>query len=175
MMLKMPVINEPTFDAPIPGMSLTHELGARPWQQPAQFPSVDEAIEYYMSRMTSEEFIDQLIDIMEMGEPITVIANTIQLSGVMEGKHTVDVGMLITPLLVELMMMLAESADIEYTSGLDDPDKNKTRKSLLTKYSLQYEKELRNIDTKAIAEDETEVAIEEEQEEMPTGLMSRRQ
>ena len=25
----------PTFDAPIPGESLTHELGARPWQSPA--------------------------------------------------------------------------------------------------------------------------------------------
>ena len=38
---------EELFDAPIPGMSLTHELGDRPWQTPAQFPTVDEAIEYY--------------------------------------------------------------------------------------------------------------------------------
>ena len=39
------------FDAPIPGMSLTAELGARPWQTPAQYPTVDEAIEYYMNSM----------------------------------------------------------------------------------------------------------------------------
>ena len=51
------------FDAPIPGMSLTHELGARPWQQPSQFPTVDDAIEYYMASMTSEEYMEQLIDI----------------------------------------------------------------------------------------------------------------
>jgi hypothetical protein len=111
-------LEEPTFDAPIPGMSLTHELGARPWQQPHQFPDVESAVDYYMARMTSEEFIDQLIDILEMGVPVTVVANTMQLANVMEGKHSIDVSMLITPLLIELMMMLAESAGIEYDSGL---------------------------------------------------------
>ena len=80
-------LEEPTFDAPIPGMSLTHELGARPWQQPHQFPDVESAVDYYMARMTSEEFIDQLIDILEMGVPVTVVANTMQLANVMEGKH----------------------------------------------------------------------------------------
>ena len=58
------------FDAPIPGMSLTAELGARPWQSPAQYPTVDAAIQYYMDRMTSEQFMDQLIDVVEMGIPV---------------------------------------------------------------------------------------------------------
>lgn len=162
--------NQPSFDAPIPGMSLTHELGARPWQQPAQFPDVDSAIEYYMGRMTSEEFIEQLIDILEMGVPVTTVANTLQLSSVMEGKHTVDVGMLVVPLLMEMMMMLAESAGIEYDSGLEDPEKNKTRKSLLAKYAVQYQRELDKIDIDEITED-TE---EDTEEEKPSGLMARR-
>ena len=29
--------NEPMFDGPIPGESLTAELGARPWQSPPQY------------------------------------------------------------------------------------------------------------------------------------------
>ena len=41
---------EPAFDAPIPGQSLTHEVGARPWQQPAQYPTVEGALEWYLSR-----------------------------------------------------------------------------------------------------------------------------
>ena len=57
-------IAAPLFDAPIPGMSLTHELGDRPWQSPAQYPTVDEAIQYYMDRMTSDAFMDQLIDVL---------------------------------------------------------------------------------------------------------------
>ena len=39
---------------------------------------------------------------MEMGVPLTVLANTIQLASVMEGVHTVDVGILIIPIIVEL-------------------------------------------------------------------------
>lgn len=167
----MIVSNEPSFDAPIPGMSLTHELGARPWQTPAQFSTVDETVEYYMGRMTSEEFIDQLIDVLEMGVPVTTVANTIQLAGVMDGKHSVDVGMLVVPLLMEMMMMLAESAGIEYDSGLEDPEKKKTRKSLLAKYAVEYQRELDKIDLDKIVEDKDE---EEEAEEKPKGLMARR-
>ena len=158
---------EELFDAPIPGMSLTHELGARPWQTPAQFSTVDEAIEYYMSSMTSEEFMEQLIDVLEMGVPVTSIANSMQLSSVMEGKHTVDVGMLVVPLLMELIMMLGDSAGIEYETGLQDPNRNKARDSQLAKYAMKYKKTLDEVDTKEMVAEETE-------DEQPTGLMARR-
>ena len=159
---------EEIFDAPIPGMSLTHELGARPWQQPAQFPTVDEAIEYYMSSMTSEEFMEQLIDVLEMGVPVTSIANSMQLTSVMEGKHSVDVGMLVVPLLIELIMMLGDSAGIEYETGLQNPDRNKARDSQLAKYAMKYRKSLKDIDTEAMVDNTTE------EEDQPTGLMARR-
>jgi hypothetical protein len=159
---------EEFFDAPIPGMSLTHELGARPWQQPPQFPTVDEAIEYYMSSMTSEEFMEQLIDVLEMGVPVTTIANSMQLTSVMEGKHSVDVGMLVVPLLIELIMMLGDSAGIEYETGLQNPDRNKARDSQLAKYAMEYRKSLKDIDTEAMADNTTE------EEDQPTGLMARR-
>ena len=157
---------EELFDAPIPGMSLTHELGARPWQQPSQFPTVDEAIEYYMASMTSEEFMEQLIDVLEMGVPVTTIANSMQLSSVMEGKHTVDVGMLVVPLLMELIMMLGDSAGIEYETGLQDPNKKRTRDSQLAKFALRYKQTLEDTDL--------EEMVEESEEEEPKGLMSRR-
>lgn len=158
---------EEIFDAPIPGMSLTHELGARPWQTPPQFPTVDEAIEYYMASMTSEEFMEQLIDVLEMGVPVTSIANSMQLSSVMEGKHSVDVGMLVVPLLIELIMMLGDSAGIEYETGLQNPDRNKARDSQLAKYAMQYQRALDEVDTKEMVAEETE-------DEQPTGLMARR-
>ncbi len=158
---------EELFDAPIPGMSLTHELGARPWQQPSQFPTVDEAIEYYMASMTSEEFMEQLIDVLEMGVPVTTIANSMQLSSVMEGKHTVDVGMLVVPLLMELIMMLGDSAGIEYETGVQNPDRNKARDSQLAKYAMEYQRTLDEVDTKEMVAEETE-------DEQPTGLMARR-
>ena len=105
----MQVSKEPNFDAPLPGMSLTAELGARPWQSPAQFATVDDTIDYYMSRMSTEEFMVQAVDIMEMGVPVTTLANTIQMGSVMEGIHSVDTGMLVIPVIMEMLMLLAEN------------------------------------------------------------------
>ena len=34
------------FDLPIPGMAMTHELGARPWQSPPQMTRVEEGIAF---------------------------------------------------------------------------------------------------------------------------------
>ena len=39
---------EPELDAPIAGMSLTHELGARPWQTPPEMPTVEDAIKTFI-------------------------------------------------------------------------------------------------------------------------------
>ena len=161
---------EPMFDAPIPGQSLVAELGARPWQTPAQYTTVDEAIEYYMSRMTSEEFMLEAVDVLETGIPVTVLANTIQLSSVMEGKHSLDTGMLVAPLLIELLMMLGDSAGIEYKTGLEDPEDKKTKPSFFAKYLKKYNKKLQETDIEDIVEEERE----EEESEKPSGLMARR-
>ena len=36
------------FNRPIPGTAMTHEVGARPWQNPSQFSRVEEAAEDYL-------------------------------------------------------------------------------------------------------------------------------
>jgi hypothetical protein len=161
--------NEPLFDAPIPGMSLTHELGARPWQNPPQYATVDEAIEYYLSRMSTDEFNDQLVDIMEMGIPLTSIANMLQMGSVMNGKHSVDVGMLVMPILMEMMMLIGDSAGIEYDTGLDDPNKVRTRPSLVAKLKKKLQDE-KDKPSETITEEEPE----EQEDDEPQGLMARR-
>jgi len=157
---------EPLHDLPIPGMSLTAELGGRPWQSPAQYSTVDEAVNYYLKRMSSEEFSRQLEDILELGIPVTDIANTIQMSGVMDGKHSVDVGMLIMPVIMEMMMLIGDSADIKYTTGLEDPNKDLVSDSMLAK--IKNELENKKEDTKE------EVKKEVVPEEEPKGLMARK-
>lgn len=163
--------SEPMLDAPIPGMSLVHELGARPWQTPPQYTSTDEVVEYYMSRMTSEEFMIEVIDVLEMGIPVTTLVNTIQLSNVMEGVHTIDVGILVAPLLIEMIMMLADSAGIEYKTGLDDPEEGKTKPSFFAKYLKNYNQKLQDTPVEEIVE---EARAEDEEMEESKGLMARR-
>jgi len=159
---------QPLLDAPIPGQSLTAELGGRPWQSPAQYPTVDEAIEYYMSRMATDEFADSLLEVMEMGIPLTTMANTIQMSNVMEGKHSVDVGMLVMPMLIEMMMLIGDSADVEYDSGLTELKDDTTKDAVLENVRRKLKEKIGQ------AEETPEVEDVEEEMEEPTGLMARR-
>ena len=41
------------LDAPIPGQSLTAEVGSRPWQQPAKYNTVEDALEFYANKITN--------------------------------------------------------------------------------------------------------------------------
>jgi hypothetical protein len=160
--------NERNFDGPIPGQSLTAEIGSRPWQQPPQFSTIEEAIDYYIPRLQSEEVTEQLLDVLEMGIPVTTIANTMQLASVMEGKHSVDVGILVLPVLIELIMLIADTAGIEYTTGIEKP--KRIRNTLVNKAVEQFKNE------EAVEETtENAVMVEPvENQQMDTGLMSRR-
>jgi len=162
----------PSFDRPIAGQSLTAELGNRPWQQPPQYATVEEALEYYVPRLVNPEFTDNLFDVMETGIPLTTIANAMQSAGVMEGKHTIDVGLLIMPVLIETMAYLAEESDIEYVEGSNitvDPDKPSdsriARAIAMVRKEQGEEPKMEDMSTK----EEQEVP-----QEVTGGLMSRR-
>lgn len=173
--------NRPVLDAPIAGQHMTSELGGRPWQQAPQYTTVDEAIEYYLDRMSSEEFTEQLVDVLEMDVPVTSLANTIQLGGVMDGKHTVDVGMLVMPLLMEMIMLVGDMAGVKYDSGMENPNKGKTRDTMLESIRTRLQREIdakegmlfsENISDQEQKEEETtDVEIGDEE---PKGLMARR-
>ena len=107
------------FDAPIPGQSLTAELGARPWQQPAQHSTVEDAFEFYVKKITDPEVNDSLLDTLEMGTPVTSISEIIVQSGAMEGKHTIDVSIQLLPVIMELIAYVAESSGIKYNMGIE--------------------------------------------------------
>ena len=160
----------PNFDAPIPGQSLTAELGSRPWQSKPQYTTVDEAIKYYMDRLTSDEFMDQVLDVLELGVSVVDIADIIQTSSVMEGLHTVDVGVLVSPVIVEMIMFIADSADIKYVTGLDNPEKDKVSPAKISKIIKELREEMDEKETEVTDTEEEEMSIQEE----PKGLMSRR-
>jgi len=161
-----------SFDAPVPGQSLTAELGARPWQSPPQYPTVDEAIQYYMRSMTTEEFMDQIIDVLEMGVSVADVANVMQVKSVMDGIHSVDVGVMVTPVIMEMIMFLADSAGIEYEKGTENPDKKKLSGAKKARVLQQLKEETEDMDMAEEAE-ETVEEIEVSKEE-PKGLMARR-
>ena len=161
------------FDAPIPGQSLTAELGARPWQQPPQYPTVEEAFEFYATKLTDPAINDSLLDALEMGTPVGPVAEILVQSGAMEGKHSIDVSILILPVLMELIAYVADEAGIEYDMGMDiDQDVIPESKIALAVSRMKSKMP----QGKAVVEEEPMVEPEAIPEEnpQPSGLMARR-
>jgi hypothetical protein len=169
----MAKLKEPIHDGPIPGMSLTTEPGNRPWEKPPQYATVEEAMKFYVQRIVDPQFRDDFLNVMEMGIPLTVIANALQSGGVMQGKHTIDVGILLLPVLIELLAFIADSDGIEYVMGTelntDDSPLTETSIALAKKRLLDKQKA-----GKAAPKIEEPVAREEEMSAPTTGLMARR-
>ena len=105
----------PLMDGPIPGQSLTTEIGSRPWQQPAKFSTVEETLEHYATKITDPKINDSLLDALEMGTPVASIAEIVVQSGAMEGIHTIDVSILVLPVIMELIAYVADEAEIDYS------------------------------------------------------------
>ena len=157
-------VDQVSLSRPIPGQSLTHELRARPWQNPPQFNTVEEAMGFYLDRFDNNEIVQELLTVMETGVPLSTIANSMQLGGVLQGVHSIDVGILLMPILMEIMKHLAEKTDTKYVMG-DEPEETDRPSDSVIQGAIN-----------ALEEGE-ETDIDEEtkkEEEEPMGLMARR-
>jgi len=171
-------MEEANFDRHIPGQSLTSELGKYPWQKPPQYNTVEEAMEFYTERMMKPQFRDQVAETMELGVPITSIANALESNGVMLGKHTIDIGVLILPVLMEMLAYIGDEEEIDYVMGteLEEPDQDKFRDSTIALAMKKVKTKMETAGEEPV--EETEPMIEEEiaeaSEPPATGLMARR-
>ena len=159
---------EVMIDAPIAGQSLTTELGNRPWQKPAQYTTVEEALDFYIPRLTDVETQDDLMNVIELGIPLTTIADALQSGGTMDGKHSIDVGILIIPVLIETLAYLAEEQGVEYVTGTER-EVSDTPSSSTVALAIKKIKE-KSDEPQEMEEPEVEL----EPEEPSGGLMSRR-
>lgn len=112
----------PMLDAPIPGQSLTAEPGSRPWEKPAKYATPEEAAQFYIENLSQPKKMASLLDKIEEGAPLTLIADTLQTLGVSKGLHSLDVGILVTPVIIEFMKASAEQAEVDYTVGIEEDD-----------------------------------------------------
>lgn len=165
----MSVNLEPELDAPIPGMSLTHELGARPWQTPPEMTTVEDAIDYYIPRIGNPKTMGQVIGLLESGTPLTNIAETMTLVGTMEGKHTVDVAVLMNPIIVEYLKGIGDVTKTPYT--LERKEKDDDANPIVADKVIKELKEEKNVTEKQ--QEEIQSIGKDILEKETTGLMSR--
>ena len=117
------------LEAPVPGQSLTKDPGKYPWESPAQFNNIDEAMQHYMNRFQDEKVMFNLFSLMEAKVPITTIAESMILHGFAEGLYTPDVGLLVANDLMEILVGMAKEADISYEMGVRDDMEEEYRRA----------------------------------------------
>ena len=162
------------LDYPIPGQGMTAEVGSRPWQNPPQYTTVEQALEFYIPRLVSDDVYESLLDSMELGIPLTVMADSMQSTAVMQGLHTIDVGILAMPVIIEMLAYIGDDAGIEYNLGMDKPiDEDKISDTKIALAMKRMRERLpEELDNREEMPEEPEAM--EEDTPQPSGLMARR-
>lgn len=105
-----------------PGMSLTDKPKTTPWNTPPQMVNVSEIAQKYVDGLSSAEMLNSTLDAIETGVPLAALANAMMLTGVTSNGHTIDAGILVIPVIIEMLVTLAEIHNIEYTVFPKNPD-----------------------------------------------------
>ena len=117
--------NTSPFDVikPIPiGGSLTDAPKSRTWQNPPKLVNVDEIAQKYIDKLSSPAIINSALDVVETKVPLASMAEALMLSGVAAGVHTIDAGLLVMPVIIEMLKTIADIHNVEYTVFPADPD-----------------------------------------------------
>ena len=172
------------FSAPIPGQSLTSEPKNVPWENPPQFPDPESALMWHLDRLQEPEKVKAIAGLLTLGLDVVTLTEGLLRSAVLDGRHSIDVSLLIGPIIHEYIVGTADAAGLNYSEGMDEPsadevDVNYTIRSKEAAEILKELKETGEVDLDMELEDspeeETEVPeeIEAPVEGKPMGLMSR--
>jgi hypothetical protein len=110
------------FDTPIPGQSLTQELGNAAFEQPPQYTELTEFMDYMFDNLSRTSIRRDLLRMLDAGVPVTVLLQPIILQAVNEGKINIDLAMLASEPLVYMLAGFGYHAGINVV--LDHPQKD---------------------------------------------------
>ena len=159
----------------IPGQSLTAEPKNAPYENPPQMTDPAEATFFHLERLADRT--EDLLDALELGLDVVTLTEGILRGAVMEGRHSVDVSLIIAPIIHEFIKVGADRAGIDYEEGFPDDSKEKRK----VKYAINSKKARKLLDeyeektgetTDFLSGETDKVDTEEEEEMMPEeGMM----
>jgi hypothetical protein len=109
----------------IPGVSWTLPPKSLPWQRPPKHAAVSDVLQMYIEKMSSPEFIENIVTLLkEVKMPLSIAAESFMLVGVHKGLHTIDAGILVMPVLMELIKTAAMLENVDVPTYPSDLVKN---------------------------------------------------
>jgi len=108
------------------GISWTAPPKSRAWQNPPKFTKLSDVADTYISKLSSGEMANTVLDAIETKAPLASLAEIIMLSGVQRGIHTLDTGILVMPVIIEMLKTAAMLYDIKTVTYSDEYDTMRT-------------------------------------------------
>lgn len=120
------------FDAPIPGQSLTTEPKNAPFERPPEIVNPEEALMVHLKRLNDVDKMEAVVLAVNTGIDVQTLTQGILRSAVMEGIHSIDVSLIIAPVIHEHIKAAATKAGLDFDEGFDNPDRD---------VAIQYERD----------------------------------
>jgi hypothetical protein len=157
------------FEGPVPGQSLTDEPKNAPWENPAMYADPLDALEFYMKKLGDVEAQEELIDTLDIGVPISIVADSMLSTGVMNGIHSVDTKLILKPYIALQVKAIADVVGVDYKETMldykdrDEAAQEKRMRTLAAKLKVQV-----GLGKKEDAEDPGVILQEQVVEELST-------
>lgn len=130
------------FDRPIPGQSLVDEPRNAPYERPPEIVDPEEALIVHLHRLNDPDAMEDAMFFLEAGVDIQTLVEGILRSAVMNGIHTIDVSLIIAPVIHEMIKQTADALGVDYKEGFEKEDKGKLRYNRRTVLAAKKLKEM---------------------------------
>jgi len=166
-------------DRPIPGQSLTAEPRSQAFERPPEITDPIEALDAHIDNLSGDGAMEDALYFLEFGVDLVTLVQGMLRGAVMEGIHSIDVSLIIAPVLHEHIKGFADAAGLEYDEGFENAEGKRVltykrdmarAKEMLKKIKEDDDPSPDSFVPEPIEEPEQDI---EEQEPVKTGLMAR--
>ena len=170
-------MTEAALMAAVPGQSLTDYPKNYPWERPPEITDPNDAIKFHIDRIADEDVIDNVLDLLEFGVPAKTLSESMMTAAVGSGIHSIDVSLIIEPIVRNFMMKAADMAGVNYKETFKPDEMTMAERASIfdeAVASIPESKRDKGFEVvKEAAESMKEEPVEEETKEEPKGLMAR--
>ena len=171
----------------IPGQSLTSEPKNATYENPPEMTNPEDAVFWHLDSLSEPDKLEALLDAMELGLDVVTLTEGILRGAVAAGRHSIDVSLIIAPVIHEFIKTTGDRLDVDYDEGFPDDSEGRINiryqinERKAKKIIAEFEGEDKIKDDKEVSEmDETMPVTEEVMADVevspvtpPEGLMSR--
>ena len=169
------------FERPIPGQSLTTEPKNAPYERPPEVVDPIEALNVHIENLLKPGAMEDALYFLEYGVDLVTLVQGILRGAVMEGIHSIDVSLIIAPVIHEYIKGFADADGLDYKEGWETEEEEKAlsyrrdaarAKKLMDKLREEGGQAIPTTMKEMTEEPKMEPEIKEE-EPAKTGLMAR--